>query len=152
MTPKLKNIIVFIIIAVIIILLYFFFLNKKTDDRSLISSEVPSLPVTVNTNMNTNIANINFNGQNNDELSQNFLSILLGVKSITLDDSIFKSDSPFFTLVDSSIFLTQDGTEGRTNPFAPIGVDVINTPPPSTTPASNSPSTTNSTNPANKPN
>ncbi len=148
MASKLKNIIVFAIIAVIIILVYFFFFNKPADQGSLVSSNVPLLPVTTNTN--TNITNINLNAGNNDTLSQNFLSLLLGVKSITLDDSIFKEGSPFFSLNDSSITLTQDGTEGRPNPFAPIGVDagIVANPTPSTLPTVG----TTNTNTVNKPN
>ena len=48
--------------------------------------------------------------------------VLLNVKNIKLDDSIF-SDIAFSNLRDSSITLIPDGTEGRPNPFAPIGSD-----------------------------
>ena len=148
MAPKIKNIIIFSIIAVIIILVYFFFFNKPGDQGSLVSSNVPTLPITTSTNMN--IVNVNLKTGDNDALSQNFLSLLLGVKSITLNDSIFQEGSPFFSLVDSSITLTQDGTEGRTNPFAPIGVDIgiVTNPAPSILPVTR----TTKTNTVNKPN
>ena len=56
--------------------------------------------------------------------NQDFLSLLLNVKSIKLDSTIF-DDPAFLSLYDSSITLTPDGTEGRVNPFAPLGADVV---------------------------
>ena len=120
MLPKIKNIIIFTIVAIIIILVYIFFFSGGEDQSSLISSS-PSLPVTTNTN--TDSVGINLDSQADDALSQSFLSLLLGVQSITLNDSIFKPGSAFFSLYDSSIILVPDGTEGRANPFAPIGSD-----------------------------
>ncbi|MFA6000215.1 MAG: hypothetical protein WC783_04560 [Candidatus Paceibacterota bacterium] len=152
---KLRNIIILIIIAAIIILSYVYFVGNQEEEGSLVSSDVPTLPVTTSTN--ANIADVDLKAGDNDALSQSFLSLLLGVKSITLDDSIFKNGSAFFTLVDSSITLTQDGTEGRVNPFAPIGTD-INTIPATPDTQSVTPPTgatsgaTTSTGTTNKPN
>lgn len=153
MSSKIKNIIIFVIIAIVIILAYvFFFSGNQNNQAPLISSDVPSLPVT--TGVNTNIANVNLDTSDNDVLSQNFLSLLLGVKSITLDDSIFKDGSAFYSLIDSSISLVQDGNEGRSNPFAPIGTDINTAPvlPPAGTTTPENKTTTPSTNPVNKPN
>jgi hypothetical protein len=152
---KLRNIIILVIIATIIILSYVFFISSQEEEGSLVSSDVSTLPVT--TSANTNIADVNLNAGDNDALSQNFLSLLLGVKSITLDDSIFKDGSAFFTLVDSSITLTQDGTEGRVNPFAPIGTDANMIPAtpntqPVTPPAGATSGATTGTNTTSKPN
>ena len=55
-------------------------------------------------------------------LDQDFLPMLLSVKTIRLDDSIF-SDPAFMSLVDGSIELIPEGNEGRPNPFAPLGAE-----------------------------
>lgn len=55
-------------------------------------------------------------------ITSEFLSILLNIRNIKLDDSIL-SDPAFKSLKDSSIVLIQDSEEGRPNPFAPIGTD-----------------------------
>jgi len=78
-------------------------------------------------------------------IAQDFLSLLLNVKSIRLDDSIF-ADPAFLSLRDSSIMLIPDGTEGRPNPFAPIGSDIIAAPvavPAPDAPVTPAPATTN---------
>ena len=85
-------------------------------------------------------------------IGSNFLSILLNVKNIKLDDSIF-SDPAFLSLHDSSILLISDGTEGRPNPFAPIGSDTSSSTSAGAAVSANalnavpSPSTTNTTTP-----
>jgi hypothetical protein len=59
-------------------------------------------------------------------LAQDFLDLLLNIQSIKLDNAIF-SDNAFINISkhDTSIILTPDGTEGRPNPFAPLGADVV---------------------------
>lgn len=57
-----------------------------------------------------------------NQLSKDFLTVLLSIKNINLDDSIF-SNVAFMNLKDSTILLVPDGNEGRPNPFAPIGTD-----------------------------
>jgi len=61
----------------------------------------------------------------NSAVSSEFLSILLNIKGLKLDDGIF-SDPVFSSLIDSSIVLVPDGNEGRPNPFAPLGFDFVN--------------------------
>lgn len=103
-------------IAGALLLGYLFFFNGKSDEGSL-SSETGA----------------DLEGQSS--VQQEFLPILLNVKGIKLDDSIFY-DPAFISLKDSSIVLVQDGNEGRPNPFAPIGYDNIGTTPSTTTPKS----------------
>ena len=114
MKGKIKNIIILVVVAVILILVYFYFIKGNSDQTALISSSPnPVLPA---------------NGANADsQITQDFLSLLLNVRSIKLDDTIF-SDVAFKNLSDSSITLTPDGTEGRTNPFAPLGSATITAP------------------------
>jgi hypothetical protein len=60
-----------------------------------------------------------------DQISQEFLSQLLGIRSIRLRDDIFSSPG-FLGLQDFTLELIQPGNEGRPNPFAPFGVDFLN--------------------------
>jgi hypothetical protein len=111
MASKIKNIIIFIVIAAVLILVYVYFFKSKAPEASLTStSGSPVLPT-------TNTADTNLS------IGKDFLTVLLNVKNIKLDDSIF-SDLAFSSLHDSSILLIPDGTEGRPNPFAPIGSDI----------------------------
>ena len=111
MSSTIKNIIIFIVIGVILIFVYIFFFKSKAPEASLTStSGNPVIPSTNSTDTNLSIG-------------KDFLTVLLNVKNIKLDDSIF-SDLAFSTLHDSSILLIPDGTEGRLNPFAPIGSDI----------------------------
>ncbi len=126
MNSKIKNIIILVVVAIVLILIYIFFIKKGPVAASLTSSTGASLTPDATSGNGT--------PNTNDE----FVSILLSVKNLKLDDSIFK-DPAFLSLQDSSITLIQDGTEGRPNPFAPIGTEItpsITIPPttPPTTP------------------
>lgn len=104
-----KNIAIFVIIGAVLVLAYIFFIKKTPNQASLVSVQ------------NTPIANVTNSTNQNSVVTGDFLSLLLSVKSIKLDDSIF-SDEAFKSLSDSSITdLTPDSTEGRPNPFAPFG-------------------------------
>lgn len=118
MAPKIKNIIIFVGIGVVLILVYVFFIKGDSEEAGLVSSSSPSVPATDGSTPAPAPA-----------ITQDFLAVLLNIKSIKLDDSIF-SDMAFLNLRDSSILLTPDGNEGRPNPFAPIGSDVVAAPTP----------------------
>ncbi len=110
MSSKIKNIIIIGVVAIVLVLIYIFFIKKGPDATTLLTT--PSgAPATNETG-----------GSATNEVNPGFLSVLLSVKNIKLDESIFKN-SAFASLKDSSIVLTQDGTEGRVNPFAPIGTE-----------------------------
>ncbi|TSC77712.1 MAG: hypothetical protein G01um101424_335 [Parcubacteria group bacterium Gr01-1014_24] len=113
MTPKTKNIIIFLAIATTFILIYVFFIKASPNITTLISS--PSNPIAPST----------VPADKNSSIAKDFLSLLLSVKNIKLNDAIF-SDGAFGSLHDSSIILTPDGNEGRPNPFAPLGTDLAN--------------------------
>ena len=108
MSSKIKSLIISLAILAILISLYFFFIKGEKQEENLVSAPaaVPKTPV----------------------VSGEFLSLLLNVKNIKLDDSVF-SNPAFSSLSDSSILLEPDGTEGRPNPFAPF-----NAPAPAPTP------------------
>src|SRR3989344_5171527 len=99
--PKTRNIIIFAIITAIFILLYLFFVKKEPETASLVS-----LPLSPTASFATPSADFS--------ITQDFLTLLLNVKNIKLDDSIF-IDQAFESLRDSSITLIPDGNEGRPN-------------------------------------
>ncbi|MBP9715537.1 MAG: hypothetical protein KBD52_03565 [Candidatus Pacebacteria bacterium] len=112
MWPKIKNIIIFLGIGIVLIVIYMFIIKKPAD--------VPSLVTSSDSFSNEQTGNI---PEQDSKLAKEFLGILLNVKSIRLEDAIF-SDISFTSLNDSSILLIPDGTEGRPNPFAPLGNDL----------------------------
>jgi hypothetical protein len=112
MASKIKNIIILLIIAAALILIYVFFIKKSPDEANLTSSS----PEITNLLPNTDISSQGV------PVDTEFLSILLSIKNIRLNDTIFSSLA-FTSFRDSSITLDPDGTEGRQNPFAPIGFD-----------------------------
>lgn len=107
MTQKSKNIILFTVIAGVFVLIFVFFMGDEPDPASLVVTDGAQSLNPANTT---------------DPITTDFLSLLLNVRTIKLDDSIF-SDRAFLSLRDSSIILLKDGTEGRPNPFAPIGAE-----------------------------
>ncbi len=143
--PSIKNIIIFASIGISLVLVYSFFIKDDGEEANLVtdvSMPVEGSPITTN--------------QPGALAGQDFLSLLLNVKNIKLDDSIFMSPA-FISLHDSSIILVPDGNEGRPNPFAPIGVDITAAPlpttatPPSSTDAAQPMPPTTSTPPSSSP-
>ena len=106
MSFKIKNAIIFVSIAVVLILVYIFFIKQSPEQDNLIS--VSDSPAIIDTTGST--------------LDKDFLPILLNIKDIKLDDSIF-SDPAFIVLIDSNVVLVPEGNEGRPNPFASFGVE-----------------------------
>ncbi|HTE48965.1 MAG TPA: hypothetical protein VK675_03605 [Candidatus Paceibacterota bacterium] len=115
--PKIKNIIIFLVIGAAIAAIYIFFIKPSPQDSATLvsSSGTPAVP---------NLAT----GDTNATEAQDFLNLLLNVRNIKLNSTIF-SDNAFISLHDSSITLTPDGNEGRVNPFARIGFDDVDTTP-----------------------
>ncbi len=116
MSSKIKNIIILVGVALVLIFVYFYFFAGKKD-QPLISNS-PSATTTGATTSN----------EDTSAISQELLSVLLNIKNIKIDNSIFSSKA-FSSLRDSSVEIVPDGQEGRVNPFAPIGSDpVVETP------------------------
>lgn len=131
MAPKLRNIAIFVSIAAIFALIYIFFIKPSPDQDSLVSTSNASLPNLDNTETETGAPDAT------SLVAKDFLTLLLSVKSIKLNDAIF-SDVAFNSLRDSSITLTPDGTEGRVNPFAKLGSDAVSTSPPASSSSTSS--------------
>jgi len=106
MSSKIKNIIIFLSIAIALVLIYIFLIKKSPDQANLVSIPDSS----------------SVNDQATSALDKDFLPLLLNVKNIKLDDSIF-SDPAFIVLIDSNVVLVPEGNEGRPNPFANFGVE-----------------------------
>lgn len=117
MSSTIKNIIILVVVAIALILAYVFFLKPAPEEAALTSATGIPLDAGI----------VGTNGAVSPVIESNFLSVLLNVRNIKLDDAIF-SDSAFGTLRDSSIELISEGNEGRPNPFAPIGSDVTTAP------------------------
>lgn len=113
MGDKLKNIIFFLGIMLVLVLGYLFF-SGGDEESALVTSDSSSVVTPPLSGADSRIAG-------------DFLSVLLSIRGITLDTTIF-SDPAFLSLRDSSIELVPDGNEGRPNPFAPIGSDVVAAP------------------------
>lgn len=111
---KIKNTIIFTVIAILLILAYIFFIKPSPEEQNLVSSS----------NKETTILTDTSTIDQNSLIAKDLLSVLLSVKSIKLDDTIF-SNIAFLNLRDSSISLTPLGDEGRLNPFAPIGFETV---------------------------
>jgi hypothetical protein len=114
--PKIKNIIIYVAAALALILIYIFFIRKSAPQAGLVASQADGT------------ASAPLSSGTDSQVTEEFLALLLSVKNIKLNDTIF-SDPAFATLRDSSIILTPDGTEGRINPFAPIGSEGGGQPP-----------------------
>ena len=113
-----KNFIIFLAIALAITAVYVFFIKDSGPESNLVSSVaanvVPTAPSVGATSSNSE----------DNLLAEDFLALLLSVKNIKLDNSIF-DDVAFNKLRDSTIVITQSGGEGRPNPFAQFGTDSI---------------------------
>lgn len=118
MKSTLRVIIILAIVTVIGIVLYsIFFKNSDT-------------PATGNSSLSTtagapiaDTANVSGAALADAEAaSRDFLALLLNIRSIKLDDSLFANPS-FATLQDLSRPINPDTNPGRVNPFAPLGTD-----------------------------
>lgn len=114
MLSKIKKIILFLILAIILFAIYFLFLKPKTQEPNLQTQTAENNSTTENQNEK----------ENNKEsiLAKEFLNLLLNVKSIEVNQDFF-ANPIFRNLKDSEVLLSQDKSEGRPNPFAPIGQD-----------------------------
>jgi hypothetical protein len=145
--PKIRNIIIFVVIAAVIGLGYMFFFRSAPESPTNLVSNTPSATTITTTSASGAITT---NSISSSLAANDFLSLLLNINNIKLNDAIF-SDPAFVTLRDSSISLVPDGTEGRHNPFAQFGNDAVfpsnNTttinPPNFTAPSNTTPANTN---------
>ena len=111
-------------VGIVLILVYVFLVKKSPEQQNLVSISPSGIASDTTDTLDQN-----------SSISKDLLSVLLSVKSIKLDDSIF-SDKAFINLRDSTIVLAPPGPgeEGRSNPFAPIGVELNAVPVAPTTP------------------
>lgn len=106
MNSTTKNILVFVLLVAAAIVAYaVFFRNEPSPSDGL--SAVPSF--------SSDAGEFSAGGSGDQ-----FLSALLNLQTIRLDDSLF-ADPSFSSLKDFTIILAQPASVGRPNPFAPIG-------------------------------
>ncbi len=116
MNSVIKTILILAVITGLAMAGYMFFFKK---DIPL--SEIGGLATVAGTAVNTGADDLEMN-QNAQEASRDFLALLLNIRSIKLDDSLFSS-AAFSALSDLSRPINPDTDPGRQNPFAPIGAD-----------------------------
>lgn len=120
MKSNLKNILMFVVIAGLLVAGYlYFFSDGGVEEANIIPYDEPA-----NLNLDGSSGATSTQMTTGGTFNQDLLGLLLSVKSIRLDDAIFR-DPAFVGLRDSSIILAPVVDEGRANPFAPIGVDPI---------------------------
>ncbi|MEK7175442.1 MAG: hypothetical protein AAB693_01405 [Patescibacteria group bacterium] len=99
MNSTTKNTILFILITALTVLGYIFFIKENKTETSLVSSSQKS------------------SQDKSLKDGENFLTLLLGIKDIKLDDAIFSEDI-FSNLIDSSVNLGEATDIGKSNPFS----------------------------------
>ena len=133
MVPKFKNIVIFVTILLVLFGGYFFFLKgDSADEANLVSEPNTTLPDIIGEEPRDAAES------STSLVAKDFLTLLLNVKNIKLNDAIF-SDETFLSLRDSSIVLIPDGNEGRPNPFAQFGNDAVPLVPPPSAPTVSQP-------------
>ncbi len=114
MKSSLKKIIILVVLIAIAAFVYGYFFKKPATG--------PASPLSSSTGANSpSSAPL---PSTEDQIGQEFLSLLLNLRTLKLDDSIF-TDRSFTSLRDYTTELSLTDAKGRVNPFAPIGTDQI---------------------------
>ncbi len=130
MKKNIKNIVIIVVVLAVVAVGYYLFFGttKNISPNSNSSLQTSTGTVPVNDIINPTPAST----ADASQISQEFVSQLLNLKAIKLNDDIFSSLA-FRALQDFSIILVQPGNEGRANPFAPFDTDTTATNASSTT-------------------
>lgn len=107
MNSTIKNVLIGVAVIGVLLLAYFFLFKKGPEEAVLTSSTDGATSSSLTS-----------------ETSRDFISLLLSVRSIKLNDSIL-NEPAFLSLKDTTITIIQNEDEGRPNPFAPIGSEAI---------------------------
>jgi hypothetical protein len=117
MKSIIRNIIILIVVFIIGVVGYSVFFKKAT------TPSTGSLQTSSGLDASAAAGSGSEAGSESDlVVGKEFLSLLLNIRSIKLDDSIFTSKA-FTTLQDFSRPIPVDSNPGRPNPFAPLGAD-----------------------------
>ena len=117
MSSTIKNIILFLGIGIALVVLYFFIFKSGKKEEDFATSVDLGTGTTTTTFPETL-------PEEKAEIARAFLSDLLSIRNIGLNADVF-SEVTFSSLRDAGVVLIQDGKEGRPNPFAPIGQDIL---------------------------
>lgn len=112
MSKILKPIIIAVCIALLGFGAYAYVSKKKNADQGTLLSS------------NIGASNPSEMPAGSEDISNHFLDLLLNLKNIKLDTSIFNATT-FKALQDFSSPIAPDTNPGRPNPFAPIGQDIV---------------------------
>ena len=123
MNKTLKKIIIILVVLILIVIGASFFSGEGGGTENPLQSLGTG---TTGSPLATTGTTVTAGNTNTAEINREFISILLNLESIDLNDDIF-SEPAFIALVDNTVRLNQPGNEGRPNPFAPIGVDGLYT-------------------------
>lgn len=121
MKKNIKKIIIILIVILLIAVGASFFggdsSSQNQNQLQSLNTGQTGAPLTQTATMNTAVVDT-------EEINREFVSMLLNLEAINLNDDIF-SEPAFSALVDNTVRLNQPGNEGRPNPFAPIGTDGV---------------------------
>ena len=123
--PKLKSILIFVGVFVVAIIVYVVVFPSKSSKGPTLVPSSGLQPVSSTAGQTTGVA------VPGDSVSREFLDLLLNIRGINLNADGVLTHPLFGSLLDFTITLVQDGSEGRSNPFAPIGSDFQSVTPPS---------------------
>lgn len=117
MSKNIKKVIIVLIVLILIVVGASMFSGKTSQTPSLQSTTTGGTAAPLTQNASTSQAM-----KDTESINREFVSMLLNLQSIDLNDDIF-SEPAFVALIDNTVRLNQPGNEGRQNPFAPIGFD-----------------------------
>lgn len=118
--PKIKNILIFSAIAIVFAVIFYIFFLKSSSGGGALMVTSPEETTPADGGMPNSF---DYTGDKTI-VAKDFLTLLLNVRNIKLNDSLL-NDPAFANLRDSSIVLVPDGNEGRPNPFAKLGNDIM---------------------------
>jgi len=113
MSKGIKTILGIVVLVAIAGGAYFFLSSDKQVESGLVSGNT-ALPVA--STVGTSPSGVS--------VGQEFVALLLNLQAINLDTALFQ-DPAYLSLKEKTVNFQDPGGQGRPNPFAPIGSDVI---------------------------
>jgi hypothetical protein len=115
MKSKIFKIVIILVIVAVLVAVYILFLQPDESSQGSLSSSV---------NEGNPVAQNDSTEAQGDAVNQELVATLTSLQEINLSGAIFENEA-FMALEDISRPLLREGNEGRRNPFAPIGSDVV---------------------------
>ncbi len=115
MKKGLKTLLIILAVIAIAAAAYFVLGNSNQEPASGLVADSTNAPVSSPINQSASTLTA--------EIGQEFIATLLSLQSINLDTTLF-SNPAFVTLENRTLTFEDIQTNGRPNPFAPIGTDI----------------------------